>query len=271
MSKNKNIKFIKPSAHGIDLKKYYGQHFLRENWVIEAILKNVTLTNESSVFEIGCGDGFLTKSILQTQVKRLWVFEIDPQWAEYVYKTYPDNRMTIFQENILDVDFSKFKPYSPWTLLANIPYQITFPLLYKLIENRELINEGVIMIQEEVAQKITSVYGRNYGYQSLKMQYYFDLKLLDKILPQAFYPPPKVNSRLVYFKPKKKLDIIDNEQGFWQFIKRCFSSPRRTLKNNLQSCHYDLSVLSEEILGLRAQQISYVDLLMVWNCLNKVN
>ena len=69
------------SAHGIQLKKGYGQHFLRDQSVVDKMIAQVTLTPETSVFEIGCGDGFLTKSILQTPIRRLWVFEIDPEWA----------------------------------------------------------------------------------------------------------------------------------------------------------------------------------------------
>ena len=72
-------------------------------------MRPVDLNERSSVFEIGCGDGFLTRSILKQDIARLWVFEIDPQWAEYVQKTYPDERMSMFQENILDVDFSRFE------------------------------------------------------------------------------------------------------------------------------------------------------------------
>lgn len=257
------------SAHGIALKKKFGQHFLRAQVYVDHMLEAVELTDESSIFEIGCGDGFLTSSIQKKPHARLWVFEIDPSWAQYVEYTFPDPRMTMFQDNILDVDFSRFEPYKPWTLLSNLPYQITFPIIHMLKEQRHLLKEGVIMVQEEVAQKIVKKHGRGYGFPSLYFQHYFEWRILDKVPPSAFYPPPKVESRLLYFKPKAVLQEIPNEEGFWQFIKRCFSQPRRTLKNNLQGFHYDLSAVPPEVLALRAQQMSMEDLLEVWRSLNK--
>ena len=86
------------------------------------------------------------------------------------------------------------------------------------------------MIQEEVAQKIVKTSGRGYGFPSLFFQHYFEWKLLEKVPPGAFFPPPKVYSRLLYFKPKKMLQQIPDEAEFWEFIKHCFAQPRRTLK-----------------------------------------
>ena len=249
---------------GIPLKKQFGQHFLRQQSVIDEMIAAVDLNERSSVFEIGCGDGFLTRSILKQDIARLWVFEIDPQWAEYVQKTYPDERMSMFRENILDVDFSRFEPYKPWILLANLPYLITFPILHLLQRNRDLLQEGVIMIQEEVAQKLVKKSGRGYGYPSLFFQHYFELKLLQKISPGAFLPPPKVYSRLVHFKPKKIMTPIPDEEHFWKFIKLCFHQPRRTLKNNLAQSQIELSKIPEKYILLRAQQMNMEDLLHIW-------
>lgn len=257
-----------PLAHGIALKKQYGQHFLREQSFIDQMIAAVDLSTHSSVFEIGCGDGFLTRSILQQSIERLWIFEIDPAWAAYVRTTYSDKRMIILEENILEADFSSMEPYAPWTLLANIPYQITFPLLHLLQEHRNLLKEGVIMIQEEAAQKLVKTHGRGYGFSSLFFQHFFELKLLAKIPPSAFYPPPKVHSRLLYFKPRSVLDEIPDEKEFWRFVKHLFNQPRRILKNVLQSFHYDLAKVAEETLALRAQQLNKEQIIALWMCVN---
>ena len=259
------MKKVHGKAHGISLKKQYGQHFLRVQSVIDVMLSAVTLTPTSSVFEIGCGDGFLTRSLVQAPHERLWVFEIDAHWAAHVEATYKDPRMCMFIENILQVDFARFEPYAPWVLLANLPYGITFPILTKLLEHRALLAEGVIMVQEEVAQKITATAGRSYGFVSLYFQHFFMWRLLEKVPPSAFYPPPKVYSRLLYFKPHSSMQEIPNEAGFWVFIKRCFAQPRRTLKNNLQSYHYNLAQVPQDLLILRAQQLSREQLLHIWN------
>lgn len=252
-------------AQGIALKKNYGQHFLRDDSVAQKIVMAVNLDNQSSVFEIGCGDGALTRVILQSKLARLWIFEIDHEWAGLIKKNLPDTRMQVFVEDILTTDFSRFEAHKPWTLLANLPYQITFPILHKLKEHRHLLTEGVIMLQEEVARKIVAYHGRGYGFVSLFFQHYFEWRLLDKIAPSSFYPPPKVFSRLLYFKPKTIVVPIADEENFWEFVKYCFKQPRRTLKNNLAQKHYDLAKIPEEILALRAQQMGIADLLKVWD------
>lgn len=251
-------------SHGIPLKKQYGQHFLRDQTVVEHMLDQVTLDSSSSILEIGCGDGFLSREIIKHPCARFWIFEIDGDWATFVKKQIHDPRLSIYQENILDVDFAKFEPYKPWTILSNLPYQITFPLLHLFQKNKALLKEGVIMVQEEVAQKIVKKSGRGYGFPSLFFQYHFEWKLLQKIPPGAFLPPPKVYSRLLYFKPKTNVETIPNEKKFWEFIKLCFAQPRRTLRNNLASTHYDISQIPDQILQLRAQQMTMADFLKIW-------
>lgn len=253
------------AAQGIALKKTFGQHFLRDDIIAQRIVSYVDLNNTSSVFEIGCGDGALTRMIQQCPFERLWIFEIDPEWAAYVQKRLPDKRMTVFQEDILSVDFSRFEEYKPWILLSNLPYQITFPILHTLVKNRHLLVEGVIMVQEEVAKKIIATHGRGYGYISHYFQYYFEWTLKDKVHPGSFYPPPKVFSRLLYFKPKKTVQPVPDEENFWPFVKICYKQPRRTLRNNLVQGSYDLSKIPDDILALRAQQMNMEDLLKLWD------
>ncbi len=251
-------------AKGILLKKKFGQHFLRDSRITQLMLNAVDITSTTSVFEIGCGDGFLTQAILQTPVVRLWSFEIDSDWASYVKQSITDSRLRVIEQNFLDIDFEIFKEHKPWTVLSNLPYQITFPVLYLFQKHRAILSQGVIMIQEEVAQKITKTSGRGYGFPSLFFQRYFNWKMLDKVPPSAFHPPPKIFSRLLYFKPRKHLVTIPEEKQFWRFIKVCFKQPRRTLKNNLLQVHYDITKIPEHVLGLRAQQITMDDFLELW-------
>jgi 16S rRNA (adenine1518-N6/adenine1519-N6)-dimethyltransferase len=197
------------------------------------------------------------------------VYEIDEQWATHVRGAIPDPRLRVITENFLDVDLNDLDLHKPWTVLANLPYQITFPILYRFQEYRHLLGEGVIMIQEEVAQKIMKTSGRGYGLPSLFFQHYFTWKLLNKVPPSAFYPPPKVFSRLIYFKPIDDPIVIPDEEQFWKFIKRCFSQPRRMLSNNLQGLSYPIERIPEEILHLRAQQMSMDDFLRVWELMRQ--
>ncbi len=254
---------------GIRLKKKHGQHFLRERWVIDAMLDNVQLDNTSSVFEIGCGDGFLTGAILSTTIARLLVFEIDDEWANYVQQKFVDDkRLQVITHNFLDVDLSMLDKNQPWTVLANLPYNVTFPILHRFVEKQDTLREGIIMTQEEVAQKITKKRGRNYGFISLYFQYHFEWKLLDKISPEVFYPAPKVFSRLLYFKPRVDKPTLNNPKEFWEFIKLCFKQPRRTLLNNLKQSHYDLGLIDDKYLSLRAQEMGMEEFLIIYQKLS---
>jgi 16S rRNA (adenine1518-N6/adenine1519-N6)-dimethyltransferase len=250
-------------------KKQFGQHFLRKFSVVENMIKKVAVKPKTSIMEIGCGDGFLTKAILNlTKCKQLQVYEIDPEWAEYVKNLIKDPRLKINVTNILDADLSVLSDQKPWVMLANLPYQITFPIFFLIQRNKTLFQEGVVMIQEEVAQKIVSKSGRSYNSTSIFLQHNFDFELMEKVEPGAFTPPPKVNSRLLYFKPKEKLQEIPNEVEFWKFLKLCFHSPRRTIANNLKQTHYDLSKIPDNILTLRAQQIDFNDFVKIWTFLS---
>lgn len=253
---------------GIPLKKKFGQHFLRDQRIVDAMIDRVPLTSATSVFEVGPGDGFLTRSLLQMPIARLWSFEIDTQWAKHLTATIHDKRFMLYEQNFLDVDPELFSEHAPWVIMANLPYQITFPILRFLQRNRQYLTEGVIMIQEEVAQKLVKTRGRGYGFPSLFFNHYFEIELLTKVPPTAFFPPPKVDSRLVYIKTKHNVAVIPNEEEFWNFIKRCFAQPRRTLRNNLQQTHFDMSKLSDETLALRAQQMSLEDLISLWTTLS---
>jgi len=251
-------------------KKAFGQHFLRNERVVHRMIDTVKIDTETTIVEIGCGDGFLTDAILkQTSCKRLDVFEIDPEWAEYVQSKIKDKRLNINIIDILSVDLrQELESKKPLALLANLPYQITFPIFFKLQQNKDLFNEGVVMVQEEVAQKIVASRGKKYSATTMFLQYHFDWKLLDKVEPGSFTPPPKVFSRTIYFKPKFDLVHIPRETEFWEFVKICFKAPRQTIRNNIKNTKFfQNEKITNDILQLRSQQISFDKFLELWNVL----
>lgn len=248
-------------------KKMFGQNFLRKHSVVDHMIDKVSIeADKTTVMEIGCGDGFLTSAILQqTKCKKLICFEIDHDWAQFVTNKISDTRLELLLQNILELDFKTLEPYAPLVLLANLPYQITFPIIFLIQKNKHLFQEGVIMIQEEVAQKILASRGKGYSATSLFLQYHFSLEMMEKVEPGAFVPAPKIYSRLLYFKPNHVLRPIQEEEAFWKFLKLCFRSPRQTLRNNLRTTHYDLKNFSDELLHMRAQQLSFDQFLELWN------
>ncbi len=256
-------------SKGISLKKKYGQHFLQDARFLQVMFDHVQIDKTSHVLEIGCGEGFLTRAILNHAIAQLRVYEIDQEWVSHIRDTIRDERLLLEHANFLDVDLNTLQPHAPWTVLANLPYQVTFPILHRFQQYRHLLKEGVVMVQEEVAQKIVKSSGRGYGFPSLFFQHYFEWQLLDKVPPTAFYPPPKVFSRLLYFKPIAHPTVIRDEEEFWSFIKLCFKQPRRTLRNNLRGTQYGESPVLQAYESQRAQQLSIEDFLSIWNQLNQ--
>lgn len=247
-------------------KKSLGQHFLRKQSVVDNMIAAVKIDNQTGILEIGCGDGFLTQALVhETESALVRCYEIDPEWAAVVQKLIPDKKLDLRLENVLEADWSVLADQPKWVILANLPYQITFPILFKIMEHRHLFQEGVVMIQEEVAQKIVSTHGRGFGVTPLRLQYHFEeLRLLDKVEPAAFTPPPSIFSRLLYFKPRKDMEPIEQEEDFWKFLFVCFHSPRQNLKNNLKGSKYRLDMFSTEELALRAQQMNWQTFLAFW-------
>jgi 16S rRNA (adenine1518-N6/adenine1519-N6)-dimethyltransferase len=251
--------------HDIPLKKRHGQNFLCDANIVHCMLDAVVINSDTNMFEIGPGGGFLTRAILETPVARLWAFEIDPEWAQYLKRTIADARITVFEQDFLTTDLHILAPYKKWTILANLPYHLTFPILRMLQQHRHLLTEGVLMMQEEVAQKIVKKSGRDFGVSSLFYQRFFDWRLLEKIPPTAFNPPPKVFSRLLHFVPRDSVEPIEHEDQFWLFLKACFAYPRRTLVNNIRQSRYNNIVVPPPLQLLRAQQISMPQFIAWWH------
>ena len=273
VNKTKNSNFSrKASSKGFPRKKkFLGQHFLKNMAPIESMVQKIEIDNQTSVLEIGCGDGALTRQILEkTRCKKLLCYEIDSEWAEHVKGKIIDPRLEIKNENVLDVDFGKFDGKGDWVIIANLPYQITFPIMFLIQRNKHLFREGVMMVQEEVAQKLVAESGRSYSATTIFFQQHFQIELMGKVDPASFSPPPKVFSRLVFFKTQKN-EQIPQEKDFWTFLKMCFSSPRRTLKNNLRLSHYETEKIGSETLKLRAQQIPKNELFQIWQKISPDN
>lgn len=251
-------------------KKQFGQHFLRDHTPIDCMLATLKPSRDDTVVEIGCGDGVLTRAILnQSPCKALHVFEIDPEWAEVVRAQIDDKRLSIRVGDVMSVDFNEaLSAHQPVILMANLPYQITFPLFEKLAYTNGLFKGGIVMIQEEAAQRMVATSGRRYGSISLFLQYHFDFTLHMLVPPQAFNPPPKVNSRLIQFTPRTDKQPLPEPHKFWKFVRACFITPRQTLRNNLKRSGYDWHKLDDATLALRAQQCVLNDFIAMWHQIN---
>ena len=236
------------------LKKELSQNFLINDAIGSHITNLGNYNKDTILLEIGCGRGALTQFLYKKQNKSYHIVELDPRWAKFINEEYKNKteKLTVFNKSILDHNILKNESYN---IIGNIPYHITFLILEKLFSWYNNINEIIIMVQEEVAFKITQRSGRSYGPISIISQLLFDITLDIKITPENFIPQPQVTSRIIIFKKKTNPIININEiMEIKKFISYFFHSPRKKIKS--QGIQESILIhIPEYILNLRAQEI----------------
>jgi 16S rRNA (adenine1518-N6/adenine1519-N6)-dimethyltransferase len=198
---------------------------------------------EPLVIEIGPGRGALTRH-LAPRCERLIAIERDPELANLVRAALPSAEL--IESDVLQVDFSQW----PDAVIAgNLPYYITSPILDKVLHST--FKRAVFLVQKEVALRlIAKPDSRDYGYLSVRTQLLADVKVLFKVAPGSFSPPPKVDSAVICLTPVKP--SVDPE-AFLRFASACFAHKRKTLRNNLAGL-YQNAAFPEE--SMRAEQLS---------------
>lgn len=235
------------------LKKSLGQHFLKNTILAYQITDHVRTTKNDYLLEIGPGNGALTRYLVNKEYKEYHIVELDSKWAKYIKEEFGKTNIIVHEQDIL---LFELKINEKYTIISNIPYNITYPILQKIVLWYEQIHVVVIMMQEEVAQKLIKKRGADYGPISILMQLFFDITLLEKVEPKEFIPEPKVNSRVVRFTVKEKLFLGKTDMPiFKDFLSLLFVHPRKKIKHQNISEHI-LKKISIEIQNKRAQELS---------------
>ncbi len=220
--------------------KQFGQHFLKDDGLADAIVNAAEITCGEPVWEIGPGQGVLTERLIKLTDK-LTAFEIDYRLAELLTKRF-GSKLNLINKDILAVNWKNLLSQETQAgakqvkLVSNLPYQITSPVLYAIEENAQFFSRVVIMIQKEVAERLTARPGcKAYGVMTLKLRYAFDIELLFKVPPAAFEPPPQVESAVVRLKPRQDKPVLKSLDTYRLIINKAFAQRRKTLRNNLRS------------------------------------
>jgi 16S rRNA (adenine1518-N6/adenine1519-N6)-dimethyltransferase len=227
-----------------------GQHFLGDAGWREEIARAIRVSQQSIApapsgnsaefcwIEIGAGHGEMTEHLVSTGVP-VYAIELDSQLQAALRRLanrFPN--LQVVSADILKTDVGKIAGGRRARIYGNLPYYITSPILHRLFESAESIDEIHIVIQHEVALRLVAHPGtRDYGYLSVLTQYYSRPELVLEIPRGAFRPPPEVNSALVTLRlPGERAKVAGiNEASFLDFVKACFSQKRKTLVNNLKS------------------------------------
>lgn len=230
-------------------KKRLGQNFLVDENVIDFIVEQADLTKEDTVIEIGAGIGFVTEQLVKYAGKVIAI-ELDEQAIEQLKKIDTDN-LEIIHQDILKTDISELANGKKVKIVANIPYYITSPILAHLLgeiddldnKNRKSISEIILMVQEEVAIRMSANEkspNKAYGLLTVLSQFWANCRILKQVKAKSFYPAPKVNSALVKLvvNDKPRLELSDYSY-FRKTIRGGFSARRKNIKNALMNKGFD--------------------------------
>lgn len=226
--------------HGFTFKKSFGQNFLTDTNILQKIVDTAEIDDKVNVIEIGPGIGALTE-FLAERAAQVMAFEIDHRLVPILADTLRDfDNVTVVNEDILKVDLAQhiqnFKnPDLPIKVVANLPYYITTPILMHLIESGIPFSEFVVMMQKEVADRISAQPNtKAYGSLSIAVQYYMTAKVAFIVPRTVFVPAPNVDSAILKMVRRPEPAVaVEDESFFFKISKASFTHRRKTLWNNL--------------------------------------
>ena len=226
--------------HGFTFKKSFGQNFLTDTNILQKIVDTAELDKEVNVIEIGPGIGALTEFLAENAAE-VMAFEIDDRLVPILADTLRDfDNVTVINEDILKADLQahiqNFKnPELPIKVVANLPYYITTPILMHLIESKIPFSEFVVMMQKEVADRISAQPNtKAYGSLSIAVQYYMTAKVAFVVPRTVFVPAPNVDSAILKMvRRSEPLVAVKDEDFFFKVARLSFVHRRKTLWNNL--------------------------------------
>ncbi len=238
---------------GLRPEKARGQNFLLHPHQARRIVALLQLGPDDLVVEVGPGLGALTLFLAQ-EAGRVVALEVDQALAAYLRDELfaAEPRVEIICQDVLRFDFKQLAREAgrPLAVAGNLPYQITSPLLFKLVEEKGALSRAVLMMQQEVGARLTAGPGtKDYGILSVLLQYHFAMSRLFTLGPANFYPPPQVTSVLMRLEPRQPDPQARDEGFFARLVKAAFATRRKTLRNTLAGRGLVLGLPEPEVLA----------------------
>jgi len=267
-------------------KKRFGQHFLHDRGIVQRILDAFDPQPGETLVEIGPGPGALTRPLLE-RCTTLHVVELDRDLAARLRADsdrwlperstspipglVPPAQLVVHEADALKFDFCSLAPAGgTLRIIGNLPYNISTPLLFHLLEQRHCIGDMLFMLQKEVVDRMAAAPGsKDYGRLSVMLQWQLRVEKLFDVRPGAFTPPPKVDSSVVRLVPHATAPIqVRDADAFAHVVRAAFAQRRKTLRNNLKGL---MTAETLESLGIdpqrRAETLTLVEFATVANAL----
>ncbi|QVK21263.1 16S rRNA (adenine(1518)-N(6)/adenine(1519)-N(6))-dimethyltransferase RsmA [Mycoplasmatota bacterium] len=230
----------------LNAKKKFGQNFLIDQNILKKIVVGAKIDKNTIVVEIGPGLGSLTEHLCKS-AKEVIAYEIDPDMVRVLNETLSEHdNLTIVNSDFLKDDLSLLEN-KEIVVVANLPYYITTPILFKMLESQLDIKRFVLMMQKEVANRLSgNINTKEYNALSIAIQYRLEPEILFNVSREVFLPKPNVDSSVILLErlEKKRVDVSD-EEWFFKIVKSSFTQRRKTLANNLS---FTLGV-SKQVVG----------------------
>ena len=262
-----------------EFKKNFGQNFIFDKNLLSSIVSDAKITKEDNVLEIGAGAGTLTAKIAES-AKKVISYEIDKTLTEHLNNlTNNFNNLEIKIKDALKEPIEEIeKDFNgeDYKIVANLPYYITSPLIFKFVEETNRAKSITVMIQKEVAERfVAKPNSKDYGIATIMLNYYADIKYLRTINRKVFNPAPNVDSALIQIIPNPNKPKAKNKQNFKKLVQSSFSMRRKTLVNNLTKNYNTdkekLIPLLEKLnkpLTARAEELSLSDFIYLADNIN---
>jgi 16S rRNA (adenine1518-N6/adenine1519-N6)-dimethyltransferase len=230
-----------------------GQHFLTRKSILERIAAVACLHPDRPIIEIGPGKGALTDYLLEKSSSVIAI-EVDQVLVHYLREKFRGrSNFSVLHNDVLKVDLTRWGPVS---VAGNLPYYITSPIIEKVLELGDQLLGAVFLVQKEVAERITAKPGsRDFGYLSVSVQAFSEARILMDVPPDAFRPPPKVESAVIQLIPRRHPAIAD-VRSFLDFASAAFRHKRKNLRNNIGSVYGTKGIEEQPEARLRAEQLS---------------
>jgi 16S rRNA (adenine1518-N6/adenine1519-N6)-dimethyltransferase len=257
-------------------KPKLGQNFLVDTGAIQRIAASIGDISGRTVVEIGPGHGAITAA-LAVRAAHVLAVELDHVLALHLCVQFPAERVTVVEQDVLQFDFAAASADAGERLLVvgNLPYGITSPILLKLAASHTALERAVLMVQREVAERVTAQPGsRDYGLLSVTVQMYGPAQQLFTLPPESFSPPPEVHSTVFRWRFAPRFAELNVEEAsFLRFVRLCFAQKRKTLANNLRAAGHPPAGIADALAQAaidplaRAEALPIESFAALWRCL----